>query len=61
MGIGTASMQNQNTTATPTVSFINDSIQVIHRHLGRWLSAAGWCSRTGNTIRWGDPITVHLG
>ena len=37
MGIGTASMQKHNTTATPTVSFINDSIQVIHRPLGTWL------------------------
>ena len=34
MGIGTASMQKHNTTATPTVSFINESIHVIHRHLG---------------------------
>ena len=37
MGIGTATMQKQNTTATPTVSFINESIHVIHRHLGTWL------------------------
>ena len=53
MGISTASMQKHNTTATPTLSFINESVHV--------LSAAGRCSRTGNTIRWGDPIRVHLG
>ena len=37
MGVGTASMQKHNTTATPTVSFINESILVIHRRLGTWL------------------------
>ena len=37
MGIGTASMQKHNITATPTVSFINESVHVIHRHLGTWL------------------------
>ena len=37
MGIGTASKQKHNITATPTVSFINESIHVIHRHLGTWL------------------------
>ena len=61
MGIGTTSMQKHNTIATPTLSFINESVHVIHRHLGTWLSAAERCSRTGDTIRWGDPIRVHLG
>ena len=37
MGIGTASMQKHNTSATQTVSFINESIHVIHQHLGTWL------------------------
>ena len=37
MGIGTAGMQKHNTTATTTVSFINESIHVIHRHLRTWL------------------------
>ena len=37
MGIGTAGMQKHNTTATPTLSFINESVHVIHRHLGTWL------------------------
>ena len=31
MGTG---MQKHNSTATPTVSFINESIHVIHGHLG---------------------------
>ena len=34
MGIGTPSMQKHNSTATPAVSFINDSIHVIHGHVG---------------------------
>ena len=34
MGIGMASMQNHTSTATAAMSFINESIHVIHRHLG---------------------------
>ena len=34
MGISTEGMQKHNTIATPTLSFINESVHVIHRHLG---------------------------
>ena len=34
MGIGTAGMQKHNTAATPTLSFINESVHVINPALG---------------------------